>query len=90
MILSLVDGYIDFSEVQDARESVNVAAPVLHRWEIVSWERFQLYYHLEEVCVVAVHALGTWLDDGSCYVIDELVVEPEAIVKGGDAALFDR
>ena len=90
MRLSLVGGYIEFSEVEDTRDPINLAAPVLHHQEVVSWEHFQPYQHLKESCAVALHVLGTWLDDGSCHVIDDLIVEPESIIKGGKAASFEQ
>ena len=90
MVVVFVDWNVDFTEIKDTIDPVDVAAHGLYPGEVVAralvgWA----HHHSKEEGGVAVHTLKSWLDDCASYVIYDLVVEPLAMVQGDDALVAD-
>ena len=90
MVVVFDDWNVEFVEIDDTIDPVNVAAHGLYPGGIVSralvsWS----HQYSKEEGGVAVHALKSWLDDCESYVVYDLVVEPLAMVQGDEALMAD-
>ena len=74
----VVDGDIQLAELEEAMSSpFEVVAPSVNLCAVVSWVGLpSMEIILEEVTGVALHARYTWLDEGLCNVVDDLVGQP--------------
>ena len=85
-----VDWNVEFTEIDDTLDPVNVAAHGLYPGEVVSrtlvvWA----HQHSEEAGGVAMHVLQSWLDNFTSDLVYDLVVEPLARVQGDEAVTAD-
>ena len=87
MYSSFVNGKVNFTKMEEAWSSLDPVAPVVNLYLIIPWvDLCFLQKFLEEVYVAAMYIKCTWLYKGLCNVVDDIVGQPEAIVKSEEAA----
>ena len=87
-----VDGDVQFAELEDVvLSSFNVGSPVLYCCVVVLWGGpFFAEELLEEVARVAVYTGYACLDEGICYTVDDLVIQPWSVIQIDEATFLDR
>ena len=85
-----VDWNVEFVEIEDTHDPIDVANHGFYPGEVVSrmlivWAHQQA----KEVGLVAMNALQSWVDNCTRDVVYDLVVEPLARVQGDDVLTAD-